>query len=61
VIANRAAQSQQLTERPARKALATRHQKVCNLHLRQLSVENPRGGERINAREKGAVAGAAPQ
>lgn len=50
---NRAAQSQPLTERPAWKALAAHHQKVCNLHLRQLSAEHPRGGQRLTSEAAG--------
>ena len=50
---NRTAQSQPLTERPAWKALAAHHQKICNLHLRQLFASDPRRGERLTAEAAG--------
>ena len=45
--------SQPLTERPAWKALDAHHQKIRNLHLRQLFADDPRRGERLTAEAAG--------
>ncbi|MFM0327177.1 hypothetical protein [Caballeronia glebae] len=49
----RAARLQLLTERPAWKALAEHHRKMCNLHLRQLFAGGPLRGERLGVEAAG--------
>jgi hypothetical protein len=53
VTTNRAAQIQPLTERPAWKALTAHHQKVRDLHLRELFANDIRRGERLTAEAAG--------
>src|SRR5512140_2110144 len=45
--------AQPLIERPAWKALAARHQHVCNVHLRELFGNDPLRGERLAAEGAG--------
>jgi glucose-6-phosphate isomerase len=50
---NPTAQKQPLTTRPAWKALSEHHQKICNLHLRQLFADDPKRGERLTVEAAG--------
>src|SRR5262245_64789292 len=47
------AESVPLTDRPAWKALATHHDQIRELHLRQFFQEDPRRGERLAAEGAG--------
>ena len=50
---NRVLQTLPLTERPAWKALMTHHQKVRNVHLRELFADDKQRGERLTAEGAG--------
>ena len=46
-------QAQALTKRPAWKALIEHHQRIRNVHLRELFASDPQRGERLTAEAAG--------
>src|ERR1043166_2871660 len=50
---NPGTQAQALTKRPAWKALIEHHQRIRNVHLRELFAEDPQRGERMTAEAAG--------